>query len=84
MEKTYPLEAVYDLRGKTLCKGLFGEDLVIVREEERPTVLVSTKLTKAESDAVEGWAYKFGMPKSKMIRDMIRQQLRDFAILHTP
>lgn len=86
MERVLSVEGVPDLRGKTVFKGIFGDDLVIVDdgEVEKPTVPVSTKLTPTEYGALEGWAYKFGIPKSKFIRDCINQQMRDLMMLMTP
>lgn len=82
MDRVLAIEGVKDLRGKTVFKGLFGDDLVIVPdEEEKPTVPVTSKLTKRENDALEGWAYKFGMSKSKFIRHCLRQQIRDLKML---
>lgn len=85
MERVLAIEGVEDLRGKTVFKGLFGDDLVIVPDEdETPSVVVSTKLTKREADALEGWAYKFGMSKMKFIRHCLRQQMKDLTMLTEP
>ena len=85
MERVLAIEGVEDLKGKTVFKGLFGDDLVIVPDEdEKPTVPVMSKLTKREYDALEGWAYKFGMSKSKFIRHCIRQQMKDLTTLTEP
>lgn len=85
MDRVLAIEGVEDLKGKTVFKGLFGDDLVIVSDEdEKPEITVSTKLTKRENDALEGWAYKFGMNKSKFIRHCLRQQMKDLTILTEP
>ena len=85
MDRVLAIEGVKDLKGKTVFKGLFGDDLVIVPdEEEKLTVPVMTKLTKRESEALEGWAYKFGISKSKFIRDCITKQMKDLTILTEP
>ena len=34
MERVLSIEGVEDLRGKTVFKGLFGDDLVIVSDED--------------------------------------------------
>ena len=84
MERVLLIDGVEDLRNKQVFKGLFGDDLVIVDdgEEEKPTVSVTTKLTPTEAAALEGWAYKFGISKAKMMRDMIKQQMKDLTTLH--
>ena len=65
-----------------MFKGLFGEDLVIVPDEdEKPEITVTTKLTKREHEALEGWAYKFGISKYKFMRDCIREKLENLRIL---
>ena len=85
MERVLAIEGVEDLKGKTVFKGLFGDDLVIVPDEdEKPSVPVMSKLTKRENDALEGWAYKFGMSKSKFIRHCLRQQMKDLTTLSEP
>ena len=85
MERVLAIEGVEYLKGKTVFKGLFGDDLVIMPdEEEKPTIPVMTKLTKREHDALEGWAYKFGMSKSKFMRHCLRQQMKDLRILTEP
>ena len=85
MERVLLADGVEDLKGKTVFKGLFGEDLVIVPDEdEAPSIVVSTKLTKREHDALEGWAYKFGISKMKFIRHCIRQQMKDLTTLTEP
>jgi hypothetical protein len=86
MDRVLAIEGVEDLKGKTVFKGLFGEDLVIVddAEEEKLTVPVMTKLTKRENEALEGWAYKFGMSKAKFIRHCLRQQMKDLTMLTEP
>ena len=85
MDRVLAIEGVEDLRVKTVFKGLFGDDLVIVPDEdEKPTVPVMTKLTKREHEALEGWAYKFGISKCKFIRDCIRQNMKDLTILTEP
>ena len=68
-----------------MFKGLFGDDLVIVPdEEEKPTVPVMTKLTPTEAAALDGWAYKFGISKCKFIRDCICQQMKDLTMITEP
>ena len=86
MDRVLAIEGVEDLKGKTVFKGLFGDDLVIVddAEEEKLTVPVMTKLTKREHEALEGWAYKFGMSKAKFIRHCLRQQMKDLTMLTEP
>ena len=86
MDRVLAIEGVEDLKGKTVFKGLFGDDLVIVddAEEENPSVPVMTKLTKREHDALEGWAYKFGMSKAKFMRHCLRQQMKDLTTLTEP
>ena len=85
MERVLLADGVEDLRGKTVFKGLFGEDLVIVPDEdETPSIAVTTKLTKREYEALEGWAYKFGMSKMKFIRHCLRQQMKDLTMLTEP
>ena len=86
MDRVLAIEGVEDLTGKTVFKGLFGDDLVIVddAEKENPTVPVMTKLTKREHEALEGWAYKFGMSKAKFIRHCLRQQMKDLTTLSEP
>ena len=86
MERVLSIEGVEDLRGKTVFKGLFGDDLVIVDdgEDEKPTVPVMTKLTPTEAAALDGWAYKFGISKCKFIRDCITQQMKDLTMLTEP
>ena len=82
MDRVLAIEGVEDLKGKTVFKGLFGDDLVIVPDEdEKPEITVTTKLTKREHEALEGWAYKFGISKCKFIRDCIREKLEDLRIL---
>lgn len=82
MDRVLAIEGVEDLTGKTVFKGLFGDDLVIVPDEnEKPEITVATKLTNREHEALEGWAYKFSMSKSKFIRECIRQQMKDLTIL---
>lgn len=78
-------DGVENLSNKTVFKGLFGEDLVIVSDEqEKTSVPVATKLTQKEYDALEGWSYKFGMSKSKFIRHCLRQQMKDLTMLTEP
>ena len=85
MERVLSIEGVEDLKGKTVFKGLFGEDLVIVSDEdEKPEITVATKLTKREHEALEGWAYKFGISKCKFIRDCICQQMKDLTMITEP
>ena len=85
MDRVLAIEGVEDLKGKTVFKGLFGDDLVIVPdEEEKPTVPVMTKLTPTEAAALDGWAYKFGISKCKFIRDCICQQMKDLTMLTDP
>ena len=86
MDRVLAIEGVEDLTGKTIFKGLFGDDLVIVddAEKEKPTVPVMTKLTKREYEALEGWAYKFGISKCKFIRDCITKQMKDLTTLTEP
>ena len=69
-----------------MFKGLFGDDLVIVDdgEEEKPEISVTTKLTKREYEALEGWAYKFGISKCKFMRDCICQQMKDLTMITEP
>ena len=68
-----------------MFKGLFGDDLVIVPdEEEKPTVPVMTKLTPTEAAALDGWAYKFGISKCKFIRDCICQKRKDPTMITEP
>ena len=82
MERVLSIEGVEDLKGKTVFKGLFGEDLVIVSDEdEKPGITVATKLTKREHEALEGWAYKFGISKCKFMRDCICQKMKDLTML---
>ena len=86
MDRVLAVEGVEDLKGKTVFKGLFGDDLVIVddAEDEKPTVPVMTKLTKREHEALEGWVYKFGISKSKFIRDCICQKMKDLTMITEP
>ena len=86
MERVLLADGVEDLKGKRTFKGLFGEDLVMVddREEESPSIPVTTKLTKSENEALESWAYKFGISKYKLMRDCIRQQMKDLTMLTEP
>jgi hypothetical protein len=85
MERVLSIEGVEDLKGKTVFKGLFGEDLVIVSaEDEKPEITVATKLTKREHEALEGWAYKFGISKCKFMRDCICQKMKDLTMLTEP
>ena len=85
MDRVLAIEGVEDLKGKTVFKGLFGDDLVIVPdEEEKPTVPVMTKLTPTEAAALDGWAYKFGISKCKFIRDCICQQMKELTMLTDP
>lgn len=85
MERVLLADGVEDLRGKTVFKGLFGDDLVIVLdEEEKVNMPIASKLTKREYEALEGWAYKFGMSKMKFIRHCIRQQMKDLTMLSEP
>lgn len=86
MDRVLAIEGVKDLKDRRVFKGLFGDDLVIVddNEEEKPTVPVTTKLTKREHEALEGWAYKFGISKSKFIRDCITNQMKDLTMLTEP
>ncbi len=86
MERVLLADGVENIEGKRTFKGLFGEDLVMVndREEESPTIPVTTKLTKSENEALESWAYKCGISKYKLMRDCIRQQLRDLQMLTEP
>ena len=86
MERVLLVDGVENIEGKRTFKGLFGEDLVMVddREEESPSIPVATKLTKSENEALESWAYKCGISKYKLMRDCIRQQLRDLEILTSP
>jgi len=82
MDKVLAIDGVEDLKGKTVFKGLFGDDLVIVPEEnEKPTVPVATKLTATESAELDEWACKFGISKYKFIRDCIREKLENLKIL---
>ena len=85
MDRVLAVEGVEDLKGKTVFKGLFGGDLVIVpNEEEKPTVPVMTKLTPTEAAALDGWAYKFGISKCKFIRDCITNQMKDLTMITEP
>ena len=85
MDRVLAIEGVEDLKGKTVFKGLFGDDLVIVPdEEEKPTVPVMTKLTPTEAAALDGWAYKFGISKCKFIRDCICQKMKDLTMITEP
>ena len=85
MDRVLAIEGVEDLKGKTVFKGLFGDDLVIVPdEEEKPTVPVMTKLTPTEAAALDGWAYKFGISKCKFIRDCICQKMKDLTMSTEP
>ena len=85
MDRVLAVEGVKDLKGKTVFKGLFGDDLVIVPdEEEKPTVPVMTKLTPTEAAALDGWAYKFGISKCKFIRDCICQKMKDLTMITEP
>ena len=85
MYRVLAIEGVEDLKGKTVFKGLFGDDLVIVEDvEEKPEITVATKLTTKEYEAVKGWADKFGESKSKFVRDCIRQQMKDLMTLNEP
>ena len=85
MDRVLAIEGVEDLKGKTVFKGLFGDDLVIVPdEEEKPTVPAMTKLTPTEAAALDGWAYKFGISKCKFIRDCITNQMKELTMLTEP
>lgn len=86
MERVLLVDGVENIEGKRTFKGLFGEDLVMVddREEESPSIPVTTKLTKSENEALESWAYKCGISKYKLMRDCIRQQLKDLQMLTEP
>lgn len=86
MERVLLAEGVESIEGKKTFKGLFGEELIMVndREEESPTIPVTTKLTKSENEALERWAYKCGISKYKLMRDCIRQQLKDLQMLTEP
>ena len=85
MDRVLAIDGVKDLKGKTVFKGLFGDDLVIVPdEEEKPTVPVMTKLTPKEAAALDGWAYKFGISKCKFIRDCICQKMKDLTMITEP
>ena len=85
MERVLSIEGVEDLRGKTVFKGLFGDDLVIVPDEdEKPEITVATKLTKRDHKALERWACKFGISKYKFVRDCITQQMKDLTMLTEP
>lgn len=86
MERVLLAEGVENIEGKRTFKGLFGEELIMVndREEESPTIPVTTKLTKSENEALESWAYKCGISKYKLMRDCIRQQLQDLQMLTEP
>ena len=86
MERVLLVDGVENIEGKRTFKGLFGEDLVMVddREEESPSIPVTTKLTKSENEALESWAYKCGISKYKLMRDCIRQQLKDLEMLTEP
>lgn len=82
MERVLAIEGVEDLKGKTVFKGLFGDDLVIVPDDdEKPEITVTTKLTKREHDALEEYACQFGISKYKFMRDCIREKLEDLRIL---
>ena len=85
MDRVLAIEGVKDLKGKTVFKGIFGDDLVIVPdEEEKQSVPVMTKLTPTEAAALDGWAYKFGISRSKFIRDCICQQMKDLTMITEP
>ena len=86
MERVLLAEGVESIEGKKTFKGLFGEGLIMVndREEKSPTIPVTTKLTKSENDTLERWAYNCGISKYKLMRDCIRQQLRDLQMLTEP
>ena len=85
MDRVLSIEGVEDLRGKTVFKGLFGDDLVIVSDEEvKPSVPVMTKLTPTEAAALDGWVYKFGISKCKFIRDCICQKMKDLTMITEP
>ena len=86
MDRVLAIEGVEDFKGKTVFKGLFGDDLVIVddRMEEKPTVPMMTKLTPTEAAALDGLAYKFGISKCKFIRDCITKQMKDLTMLTEP
>lgn len=76
------IEGVEDLEVETVFKGIFGDELAIVSDKvEKPEIPVTTKLTKREYEALEGWAYKFGISKYKFIRDCITKQMKDLTIL---
>lgn len=80
------VENLDDLKCKQIFTGLFGDELVMVneREIEKPSIPVTTKLTKSENDAMESWARRCGISKYKFIRDCIRQQLKDLDLLTEP
>ena len=80
------VENLDDLKGKQIFTGLFGDELVMVnkREIEKPSIPVTTKLTKSENDAMEAWSRRCGISKYKFIRDCIRQQLKDLDLLTEP
>ena len=80
------VENLDDLKDKQIFTGLFGDELVMVneREFEKPSIPVTTKLTKSENDAMEAWARMCGISKYKFIRDCIRQQLKDLDLLTEP
>lgn len=85
MERVLLADGVEDINGKTVFKGLFGDDLVIVADEqEKVDIPIASKLTKREHDALEGWAYKFGMSKMKFIRHCILQQIKELTMLSNP
>ena len=86
MERVLLVDGVENNEGKRTFKGLCGDDLVMVddREEESTSIPVTTKLTKSENEALESWAYKCGISKYKLMRDCIRQQLKDLEMLTEP
>ena len=80
------VENLDDLKGKQIFTGLFGDELVMMNERkiEKPSIPVTTKLTKSENDAMEAWAIRCGISKYKFIRDCIRQQLKYLDLLTEP
>ena len=79
------MRALKTLKARRYSRGLFGDDLVIVPdEEEKPTVPVMTKLTPTEAAALDGWVYKFGISKCKFIRDCICQKMKDLTMITEP
>jgi len=82
MEIVLLAEEVQPSKRKQVFKGLFGEDLVMIDDDwDKPTESATTKLTKREYEALEGWASKFNMSKARFMRDCIKQRMKDLRML---